>query len=51
LLANTGSGQASLTAELTAAYDEWLAYIAAVGDQHQNHKPTIDPFKPLEGDA
>lgn len=49
LLTNTGTGQQALITELTTAYQDWVAFIAAQSAPGQK-KPPIDPFKPEEGD-
>ena len=53
-LSNAGTGLQALVAELTAAYQDWVALIAAQSSPGQK-KPPIDPFEdpfePLEGDA
>jgi hypothetical protein len=49
LLTNTGTGQQALIAELTAAYQDWVAFIAAQSAPDPK-RPPIDPFKPIDGD-
>jgi hypothetical protein len=50
LLTNTGTGQQALITELTAAYQDWVAFIAAQSAPGLK-KPPIDPFEPEEGDG
>ena len=45
LLTNTGTGQQALITELTTAYQDWLALIAAQSAPDPNNLP-IDPFNP-----
>lgn len=49
LLTNRGTGQQALITELSAAYQDWVAFIAAQSAPGQK-KPPIDPFAPVEGD-
>jgi hypothetical protein len=49
LLTNTGTGQLAPITELTAAYQDWVAFIAAQSAPDHKKLP-IDPFEPLEGD-
>jgi hypothetical protein len=49
-LTNTGTGNQALITELTSAYEDWVAWIAAQSAPGQK-KPTIDPFNPIDGDA
>lgn len=49
-LTNTGTGLQALITELTTAYQDWVAWIAAQSAPDQQ-KPTIDPFNPIDGDA
>lgn len=49
LLANTGTGQQALIAALTAAYQEWLAFIASQSAPGQNKLP-IYPEDPERGE-
>jgi hypothetical protein len=43
LMTSTAAGRQALTAELTAAYDEWVAYISSSSGQRKTH---LNPFEP-----
>jgi hypothetical protein len=48
-LANAGTGQQALITELTTAYQDWVAFIAAQSAPDPKKLP-INPFEPEEGD-
>jgi hypothetical protein len=48
LLSNTGTGLQALTAEFTAAYNDWVNWIKSLSAPDQLH-PRINPFRTKDG--
>jgi hypothetical protein len=50
LTTNTGTGQQALITELTAAYQEWVAFIESQASGGQDNR-SLNPLEPEEGDG